>query len=67
MPAIRRTEAQRTMAKQDIQPSSLHNKLNYERPAPPINARNFPENELQMNKHYTAVVQARYNPADAFR
>lgn len=37
------------------------------RPAPPITHNNFPENRLQLDRHYLQVRQARPDPANAFR
>ena len=62
-----KTPAELQMAKVDIQPAGLHTKQTLETPPNPTTPRNFPENELQLNKHYAAVAQAGPNPADAFR
>ena len=67
LPILQKSPAEKDMAKVDIQPASLFNKMNVERMPRRVPLRNFPENELQLNKHYAAVSQAGPNPSDAFR
>ena len=37
------------------------------RPPPRLTRNNFPENRLQLDRHYLAVRQARPNPANVFK
>lgn len=55
------------MAKNDIQPKSLFNKMNEKRDPPSLNSRNFPENEMQMNSHNAAQAAKAPNPTDPFK
>ena len=51
----------------DISTTSQLQKQLAQRPPPRISNNNFPENKLQLNRHYLQVSQARPNPANAFR
>ena len=66
-PVLIKSPAEKDMAKADIQPASLLRKQTFETTHNSTTSRNFPENELQLNKHYAAVAQAGPNPADTFR
>ena len=51
----------------DIIPTSQLQKMEAQRPPPPLTLNNFPENKLQVNRHYVSVAEARPNPANAFK
>ena len=72
-PAVRRVTrslpkpAYRKPPSTDIIPTSQLQKMEAQRPPPPLTLNNFPENKLQVNRHYVSVAEARPNPANAFK